>query len=472
MKKAGFLFLVLIGGLTLANCGGGVSGAIKPEELTAYLETEGTVLPLKGQIMDWNLKVPLLLTLFREPVEVVTNKGKVSKKFLKEDFSVMLIASGETFPLNTKVVKQEEGKVSLQIEYPRDYVPVKDDNFYIEIKSATLNKNIAKFTVVQDYHNPVISVVAQSDTINRGGAAMVIFEVRDENIADVYVIDNRGKIFYPQVFHKEGYYSCVIGWDLTWSEFKAWIVAKDAAGNASTNRVHFENQPLLSVTGKVDLKPSKQYGTGGADSFYEGEGYKKGPVNWSGKGEVKYIDNKEVEGQFSVMELTCFPPEKNFMGFNLVPFKPMTDEARMTSDYGQFRNYYSQGKLVKQSYHMGLDLTYYVNCPIYNTNSGTVIYSGYNGGFGNCLIVDYGMGIYGLYGHNSKLYYEAGDKLKGGEMIAKSGQTGMATGDHLHFSIFIQGTYVNPNEWMDQQWMNKNIIEVIDKAERILNLRW
>ena len=472
MKKAGFSLLVLIGGLLLSRCGNSVEGAIKPQDLTAYLETEGKVLPLKGQVIDWNLKVPLTFTLMRDPVEVVTNKNSVKKKYLKEDFSVKLIASGESFMLNAKVVKQEDGKVSLMVEYPDNYMPVKDDNFYIQVKSETLNKDIAKYTGVQDYHNPVISVVAQSDTINRGGSAVVIFEVRDENIADVHIIDNRGKIFYPQVFQKDGYYICLIGWDLTWSEFKAWIVANDAAGNVSTNRVHFENQPLLSATGKVDLKPSKQYGTGGVDAVYdEGEGgYKKGPVNWDGKEDQKMIDNKETEGQFSVMGLTCYPPDKYFKGFSLVPFAPL-GECRMTSDYGQFRNYYSQGKLVKQSYHMGIDLTYYVNCPIVNTNVGTVVYSGYNGGFGNCLIVDYGMGLYGLYGHCSKLYYEAGDKLKGGEILAKTGQTGMATGDHLHFSLFVQGTYINPNEWMDQAWMYKNVTAVIEKAERIMNLR-
>ncbi|MBA3726171.1 MAG: peptidoglycan DD-metalloendopeptidase family protein [Armatimonadetes bacterium] len=94
--------------------------------------------------------------------------------------------------------------------------------------------------------------------------------------------------------------------------------------------------------------------------------------------------------------------------------------------------------------HTGLDIAAPTGTPIHASGSGTVIYSGYRGGYGNCIIIDHGGGQASLYGHCSRLYVGVGKTVDKGDVIAAVGSTGMSTGPHLHWEIRINGTPVNP----------------------------
>lgn len=94
--------------------------------------------------------------------------------------------------------------------------------------------------------------------------------------------------------------------------------------------------------------------------------------------------------------------------------------------------------------HTGIDIGCSMNSPIYAADSGTVILSGWYGGYGYAVVVDHGDGISTLYGHNDYLTVDVGDKVSQGEVIASSGSTGWSTGPHLHFEVRINGEYVDP----------------------------
>ena len=114
---------------------------------------------------------------------------------------------------------------------------------------------------------------------------------------------------------------------------------------------------------------------------------------------------------------------------------------------------------------MGLDFASNAMAPIKPQNEGEVVFSDYNGLYGNMPMLYHGLGLYTIYGHCSSIAVSAGDKTSIGETIANTGTSGYAMGDHLHFGILVQGIEVRPQEWMDEQWIRLNIYDVIKSAK-------
>ncbi|MEM7555385.1 MAG: peptidoglycan DD-metalloendopeptidase family protein [Cyanobacteria bacterium P01_A01_bin.84] len=115
-------------------------------------------------------------------------------------------------------------------------------------------------------------------------------------------------------------------------------------------------------------------------------------------------------------------------------------DARISSPYG----YRTHPVLGYRRLHTGMDFAASYGTNIRAANSGTVIYSGWYGGYGKAVIINHGKGITTLYGHNSKLYVSEGDTVKRGQPISAVGSTGLSTGPHLHFEVRKNGTPVNP----------------------------
>ncbi|WP_432661985.1 peptidoglycan DD-metalloendopeptidase family protein [Wukongibacter baidiensis] len=98
--------------------------------------------------------------------------------------------------------------------------------------------------------------------------------------------------------------------------------------------------------------------------------------------------------------------------------------------------------------HTGIDIGLKTGTPVTAADGGKVIYSGYKGGYGKCIIIDHGANMKTLYAHNSALVVKKGDKVFKGQTIAKSGNTGNSTGPHLHFEVRINDTPVNPTKYV------------------------
>ncbi len=123
---------------------------------------------------------------------------------------------------------------------------------------------------------------------------------------------------------------------------------------------------------------------------------------------------------------------------------PSPNYYKITSQYG----YRIHPILKKKKLHTGIDIAVPSGTTIIAANSGTVIYSGYNGGYGNTVIIDHGGKISTLYAHNSKLLVKVGDKVEKGEAITKSGSTGLSSGPHLHFEVRENGQHVDPMKYV------------------------
>jgi murein DD-endopeptidase MepM/ murein hydrolase activator NlpD len=138
--------------------------------------------------------------------------------------------------------------------------------------------------------------------------------------------------------------------------------------------------------------------------------------------------------------------------------------AQIESKFADHRTYFYQGKEVDQQVHLGFDLAVTVNIPVKAGNDGKVVYADYLGIYGNCIVIDHGMGVSSLYGHLSSIDVKAGDAVKRDQVIGRSGMTGLAGGDHLHFSIQVQGLPVSAVEWWDPHWIDDRIMRKIREA--------
>jgi murein DD-endopeptidase MepM/ murein hydrolase activator NlpD len=144
------------------------------------------------------------------------------------------------------------------------------------------------------------------------------------------------------------------------------------------------------------------------------------------------------------------------MLWNGVVFHPFTNSA-VEAAFADQRTYVYGGKDVDRQTHLGFDLARVVNSPVVAANRGKVVHASPLGIYGNCVIIDHGMGVQSLYGHLSSFAVKVGDTVEKEQELGKSGMTGLAGGDHLHFTMLVNGQMVNPVEWWDQHWIQDRI---------------
>lgn len=131
--------------------------------------------------------------------------------------------------------------------------------------------------------------------------------------------------------------------------------------------------------------------------------------------------------------------------------------SQVEASFADHRKYLYDGKVVDAQDHLGFDLAVTRHYPVEAANDGIVMFAGYLGIFGNTIILDHGYGLLSLYAHLSSIEVTPGETVKLGQPIGKSGTTGLAAGDHLHFSMILQGEQVNPTEWWDPFWVKTRI---------------
>lgn len=138
--------------------------------------------------------------------------------------------------------------------------------------------------------------------------------------------------------------------------------------------------------------------------------------------------------------------------------------SKVESQFADVRSYMYKGKKVDEQVHLGYDLSVTRNVPVAAANDGKVVWADNLGIYGNCIVVDHGYGLESIYGHLSQIGVKVGDTVKKGQEIGKSGSTGLAGGDHLHFSMQIDGVQVTPVEWWDEHWIHDRILSKIAAA--------
>ena len=188
-------------------------------------------------------------------------------------------------------------------------------------------------------------------------------------------------------------------------------------------------------------------------SMYQGE-YSVTSAGVYGKADVTanvtYINGAETEREV-VASVTLSQPvtEQQLRGTKERPTWYPTGSfswpctGTLTSRFG-----YRSLRLSGSNNHQGIDIGNSYGTSIYASDGGTVTYAGWMGGYGYLIIIDHGNGYETYYGHNSSLVAYVGQKVHKGQLIARMGSTGYSTGNHCHFGIKLNGTFVNPLNYL------------------------
>lgn len=146
-------------------------------------------------------------------------------------------------------------------------------------------------------------------------------------------------------------------------------------------------------------------------------------------------------------------PERLWNG----PFLRMSGSSR--AGFADHRTYKFNGQEVDFQVHLGMDIASTRRAGVKAANNGNIVFADYLGIYGNMILLDHGQGVFSLYSHLSQINVSRGDSVEKGTIIGLTGTTGMAGGDHLHFSMLVNGVFVTPKEWWDKQWINVTIEE-------------
>lgn len=145
--------------------------------------------------------------------------------------------------------------------------------------------------------------------------------------------------------------------------------------------------------------------------------------------------------------------------FQLLP--KATNEAR----FADHRTYIYQGRELNREWHLGVDLASVRNAPIPAGNHGIVLFAGMLGIYGNCVVIDHGLGLQSIYGHMAKIEVREGEKVERGHIIGNTGMTGLAGGDHAHIGMQLHGVFVDPVEWSFAKWIDKKVMPLMSQID-------
>ncbi|MEO7273888.1 MAG: M23 family metallopeptidase, partial [Vicinamibacterales bacterium] len=332
-------------------------------------------------------------------------------------------------------------------------------------RKVVRNIRTVESTVTRDIEvrleRPRVSVVSSHHYVNLGGTEMVVYRVTPNDVASGVLVGDIEYPGYPATgAHAEGvsitdpslrvaFYALL--YDQTVNT-PMRVFARDAAGNTARADFDFRTFPKPFKKSRIELD----------DKFLD----RVVPAILEGTTEVKpdgdtlakflvingELRRKNAEKIASMAKETA--PEMLWGG---VVFHPFTNSA-VESAFADRRTYIYKGKEVDQQTHLGFDLASIAGNPVVASNRGKVLYAEELGIYGNCVIIDHGMGVQSLYAHLSSIAVKAGDMVDKEQSLGRSGMTGLAGGDHLHFTMLVNGKMVNPVEWWDPHWIEDRIL--------------
>ena len=357
----------------------------------------------------------------------------------------------QTFQLDPTRLKLAQGRLDLNIQ-------VWD---YSRRNGGDGNMNVIKHSIIVDTFPPSLRAVTRMHYINTGGTGLVIYRTStDTDESGVYVNDLFFKGYPASESSKEITYLAYFALPFdAGKDPEIYLWAKDKAANTARATFYYKILPKRFKSERLNI----------SDNFLKRvlpyfDYYGLDPSLSDKEKYIKINTELRIEDNNTLYELLKTTNPSSLWEGKWLRMKNAAEMAH----FADHRSYYYNGEKIDEQYHMGVDLASLANSPVEASNNGIVVFAERNGIYGLTVILDHGQGIASLYGHLSSIDVKVGDTVKIGDIIGHSGQTGLAGGDHLHFSALVHGVFVNPEEWWDAHWIQDNItrkLELIQNPE-------
>ncbi len=383
------------------------------------------------------------------------------------DVSIRIIHNLETFVLADESFPSE-GTLSLaggkeheftfdQIPYARTDLPRRQGQAKLIITARDYswrnlfegNGNRIEQEFTPQFTPPRLELLSPPTTIVQGGSAVVRYRVIPEVPKHGVKI---GSAFFPgfPAPDKAGMFAFIAFPYNAPSSTPIQLLADDGFGNSALMNVDFHIKPRfwrtrqIKITDKFMKKTIPTILTQTPELTSQGDLLQDYiQVNDT----LRKINNKTIAD-------LAKKSQKDFLWKGA--FRQWSGSAVQAS-FADHREYMYKGKVVDTQDHLGIDLAITRHYPVEAGNFGSVLFAGHLGIYGNTIIIDHGYGLLSLYAHLSSIEVKVGDMVEIGQLIGKSGTTGLAAGDHLHFSLILHGEQVNPKEWWDPFWVKTRI---------------
>jgi murein DD-endopeptidase MepM/ murein hydrolase activator NlpD len=320
------------------------------------------------------------------------------------------------------------------------------------------NQNDQERDVIIDTRAPEIDVVSGPLYITQGGSGVVIYKLSEDcTTSGVQVGDD----FYPG-YHgefkdpKEYIAFMALGYKQERSTAMA-VTATDFAGN----------EGRVGLQAHINPRKFKHDTISITDSF----------LDWKMPEFVSQVPSAPGESMLDIfLQVNRDLRRQNYEELAKHTVNPDTQlhwkgdfmrlpGAANRAGFADHRKYVYKGRTIDEEDHMGMDLASVQNSPVPAANSGKITLVDSVGIYGNTVMIDHGFGLFSMYSHLSATSVTKGQMVAKGDIIGKTGRTGLAGGDHLHFGMFVNRTFVNPVEWWDMHWIKDNILSKIRSAQ-------
>ena len=313
---------------------------------------------------------------------------------------------------------------------------------------------IATYPVTVDLTPPRIEVLGATRYVAAGGSGLVAFRVTGASRATV----SAGKLVepsFPWGPPERGARVALVAlpWDLAPGASLA-ITAEDEAGNVASRALPSELRSRRFPRDRIEIK----------DAFLQAKVPELLPQRSPSQRLVDgfLVINRELRRQAEETKrrIGASSAETPLWEGPLV----QPSRTKVFANFAEMRTYLYGGREIDKQVHYGYDLASTRQSSVPAANRGAVVFAGPLTIYGNTVIVDHGLGLQTLYAHLSSIEVKVGDVVARGQELGRTGATGLAMGDHLHFEVLVNGVSVTPLEWWDAKWIRDHITKPLREA--------
>jgi murein DD-endopeptidase MepM/ murein hydrolase activator NlpD len=418
-----------------------------------YYEREKPQMDFHGDITNFDLSKEAKFTVNDSRsgisvVEIVLSQGNKSAKVYEKKFSRLGFFEHNGPNRIEETVILESGALGLKDGAAELQVTVRDFSFWNWMAG---NETVITYPVTMDTHPPKISILHSTRYVSPGGTGMVVYRINDQVEKHGLIVNGHFNPGFP-ITQEDDRFVAYFGLNYDTEKIdKAAVSATDLAGN--TGNASFG----MILKKQTQKKDSINVGDNFLNLKIPEFSQEYPQLTGSLVDQYVYVNSEIRKENYQKILQICSSTSPTQLWHGR--FARMSG-SRMAG-FAEHRTYYYNSKEIDRQVHLGVDLASTRRAEVKAANRGNVVFAEYLGIYGNTVILDHGQGVFSLYSHLSQIGVAVGELVDKGSAIGLTGTTGMAGGDHLHFSILINGIFVTPLEWWDQNWLQVNIEDIL-----------